>query len=78
MVSKIIHHDRCMTASTNSKTFIPTRIKGISDNYDRLHPQYARTGHILSYHLFGCNRKGNQENGYIILLLLNEAQLELE
>ena len=76
-----------MTASTDSKTVIPLPFKGISDNHGRLHPQLARTGAALSFHPFGYNEKGNQENDYIILLFLGwstsswagvEAESELE
>ena len=48
-----------------SKTVIPITFKGISDN---LGPRLARTGSVLPYHPFGCKQKGNQENGFIMLL----------
>ena len=34
--------------SIDSKTVIPVTFKGISGNHDRLHPQLARTGGVLS------------------------------
>ena len=52
----------------SSRTVIPTRFKGISDNYGRLYSQFVRTGTVVPYNWFGYNQKRNQENGYIILL----------
>ena len=62
------HRDRCMTVSTNSKAVVPSPLKGISVNHDLLHPQVARRGAKLPYHLFRCNQKGNQERGFIMYL----------
>ena len=67
-----------MTVSTKSKTVIPNPLKGISDDYGRLHLQLARMGVVLPYHLFGLNQKGNQENGFIILLDILRPESELE
>ena len=53
-----------------SKTVMPTTFKGIGDNYGQLHSQFARTGAVFPYYRFGYYKKGNQENGYIILLFL--------
>ena len=49
---------------------MPTTFKGISDNYGQLHPQSAQMGAVLPHYGFGHNRKRNQENGFIISLLL--------
>ena len=49
---------------------MPTTFKGIGDNYGRLYLRFARTGAVLSYYRFGYNQKGNQNNGYIILVFL--------
>ena len=54
----------------STKTVMTITFKGIGDNCGRVHPQFARTGAILPYYQIGYNRKGNQENGYIILLFL--------
>ena len=52
-----------------SKTVMPTTFTEIRDNYNRLHPQFARAVAVFSnYRWFGYNQKGNHENGYIILL----------
>ena len=56
--------------ATCSKTVMLTTFKGIGNNYDRLRPQFAGTGVVFPYYRFGYNQKGNQENGYIILLFL--------
>ena len=55
----------------SSKIFVPTTSKGIGDNYGRLYPQFARAGAVFLYYWFGYTQKGNQENGYIILPLLD-------
>ena len=52
----------------SSRSVIPTRFQGISDNYGQLHAQFVRTGAVVPYNWFGYNQEGNQENGYIILL----------
>ena len=71
----------------SSNTVIPTTFKGMSDNHGRQHPRWARLGAVLPYHPFGCQRNGNHENGYIVLLFLwwnnpceagVEAEWELE
>ena len=59
-----------VTVSTNSKAFLPSSFKGISDNHGQLHLQLARKDAALQYHAFGYNQKGNQENGRIRLLFL--------
>ena len=52
----------------SSRSVIPTRFQGISDNYGQQHAQFVRTGAVVPYNWFGYNQEGNQENGYIILL----------
>ena len=56
--------------STNSKKSYRIPFKEISDNHGRVYPHLARKGAVLLYYLFVYNHKGNQENGYIILLFL--------
>ena len=70
----------------STKDVMPTTFKGIGENYGRLHQQFAWMGAVFSYYRFGCNQKGNQENGRIILLFSEwhcsccgvEAESELE
>ena len=38
------HNDRCITVAISSKTVMPTTLKGIGDNYGRLHPQFCANG----------------------------------
>ena len=49
---------------------MPITFKGISDNYGRLHAQFARRGAVFPCYRFLYNQKENQENGFIILLFL--------
>ena len=56
--------------STKSKTVIRSPFRGISDNHSQLHQQLGRTGAMLSYHPFGYNQKGNQEDDYTLLFFL--------
>ena len=44
--------------------------KAISDNHCQLHLQLARKGDVLLHHSFAYNQNGNQENGYVMLLVL--------
>ena len=40
---------------------MPTKFKGISNNCDRLHPQFARTGAVLPYYWLGSNEREIKE-----------------
>ena len=65
----------CVTVSTNSKTFIPFHIQRNQRYSRRLYPQLARTGAVvLLHHPFGCNQKGNQGSGHIMLLLIGQSR----
>ena len=61
----------------SSGTVIPTFFYGISDSYGRWHPQFARTGNVLSYRPFGCNQNENLENSYITLFFFRMEELLL-
>ena len=56
----------------SSKTVCRPHLKesGITMVGCPLHRQFARTAAVLPYYWFEYNQKGNQENGYIILLFL--------
>ena len=54
----------------NSKTAIPSTLKGIGDSKPRPAAPSARTSVVLPNYPFGHNEKGDQVNGYTILLLL--------
>ena len=64
-----------VTMALSPSLIVQTIFKGISNKYGWVHLQLARTSAVLLYHPFGCNRNGNQENGYIILLFLTHAAL---
>ena len=54
-----------------SKTDIPATFKIIGDKYGRLHPQSAGTGAVFAVPaVLGYKQNGNEENSYIILLLV--------
>ena len=54
-----------------SKTDILATFKIIGDKYGRLYPQLAGTGAVFAVPAgFGYKQTGNEENSYIILLII--------